>query len=527
MRKILSGGTLVCGFVLCVSATGSAQFSISVTGSPSTGYSAYASGGGQSSDCYPYDGEEPTTSVSFAGQTDQEEGYSASVGVPANYLGPGTYTANGQYSGYSGEDNNFNPCYAAGGSGSASVTVPGGVGSSTQVQGTTQPVTVIEGKPLVLSVYVGPAISYQLFTPPTGRVTLLEGKRVLVTETLTGSAANFSLPTNGIAPGTYQLTAAYDGDSSYLPSTSTALVVTVESVQQPTTLALAVTPNPLVAGDQVQLQATVTPAQEEFTPTGTVTFSAEGRVLGRASVQGGTAATLTLSSAGIAPGTYPVIAKYSGDADDLPSTSAAVPVSVVAQSATTTTVTISPSVTAVQGDTLLIAATVAQTTGDTTPAGKVNVLVNGKVISSLTLSGGTTSFNLSTNGFAAGSYVVSAAYTGSKMDQPSSSVPQSVVLLATTATLLSATPNPVTQGNLVFLTAKVSETHGQLIPTGTVTFSYQGIALGSANLGTDGSASLPVETGGLATGSYPLTATYSGDAGNNTSTSNTLDVVLQ
>lgn len=76
-----------------------------------------------------------------------------------------------------------------------------------------------------------------------------------------------------------------------------------------------------------------------------------------------------------------------------------------------------------------------------------------------------------------------------------------------TTTTLTATPNPATPGTSVTLTATVTASGSAL--SGTVAFKDGATLLGSAPL-SGGSASISINT--LSSGSHSLTATYSGDA---------------
>jgi hypothetical protein len=500
---------------------------LTVTGSQSTGYTATMTG---DADGCVDEGDVPTTSVMFAGYSTSDEGFTAAYGLPANFLGPGYYAASGSYSGFTGVDDMGNPCTSAPQSGSGGVQVPGGVGSTTTFSsGPTKPVP--EGQPVAFSVSVGPQISYVQFDSPTGTVSLLYGRETLATAMLgnaganTNAIANFSVSSQGFAPGTYAITAAYSGDSNYLPSTSAAFTVTIASPQEPTSIALIVTPNPLVVGDTVTLRGSISTSPNESNPTGTISFVADGEVLGTEAVGEGAVSILTLSSKGIAPGMYSVVAKYSGDASNLPSTSLAVPVTVEAKAGTTSAITAQPASGVVQGQSVTLQATVTQTVGNTPPGGKVQITANGAVVSTLPLSGGTASLSVSTDGLPAGNYSLAANYPGSATDEPSTSPAVPFVLLAATATNVSASPNPVTQGNTTFLTATVTETDGSAIPTGVVTFSYQGSVLGSGNLAS-GVATLPLGTSGFSSGTYSITAAYGGDSGNGAS-SGAVSLVVQ
>jgi hypothetical protein len=81
---------------------------------------------------------------------------------------------------------------------------------------------------------------------------------------------------------------------------------------------------------------------------------------------------------------------------------------------------------------------------------------------------------------------------------------------ATTTTLMTSNPS-IQSGASVTLTATVAPvTPGGATPTGTVSFSQNGTAIGSAPVQSDGTAALP--TTSLAAGTDTLTATYSGDS---------------
>jgi uncharacterized repeat protein (TIGR03803 family) len=100
------------------------------------------------------------------------------------------------------------------------------------------------------------------------------------------------------------------------------------TVGDTTSTTLAASPNPVTPPANITLTATVTRTTGSGTPTGPVKFSVGTTVLGTAKLNESGVATLAASSSGIAAGTYPVVATYSGDSDDLGSASTAVDVTV-------------------------------------------------------------------------------------------------------------------------------------------------------------------------------------------------------
>jgi uncharacterized repeat protein (TIGR03803 family) len=93
----------------------------------------------------------------------------------------------------------------------------------------------------------------------------------------------------------------------------------------------------------------------------------------------------------------------------------------------------------------------------------------------------------------------------------------------TSATTITATPNPVAVGETVALKGIV--TGSGATPTGTVKFSVGTTLLARENL-SGGTATLSASTNGYTPGAYPVVATYSGDANYNASTSATYTVTL-
>jgi hypothetical protein len=138
----------------------------------------------------------------------------------------------------------------------------------------------------------------------------------------------------------------------------------------------------------------------------------------------------------------------------------------------------------------------------------VNFSVDGGTAIPKTLSGG--SATLSTSTLGVGNHTITATYvddtnfTGSGPVSLTQRVNQD-----TTATALTASPNPSTPGQLVTFTATVTVTSGTGTPTGTVTFKDGGTTLGTGTVGVGGVATFATST--LSSGSHTITAVYGGD----------------
>jgi hypothetical protein len=140
-----------------------------------------------------------------------------------------------------------------------------------------------------------------------------------VTVLLSSQSESASISNIGIFGCTKQsVSATYNGDANYAPSTSPAL--TFAAAKQTTALALTVTPANGVQGQQVTLQATLTPsAYGSATTNGErITFTDNGVVIGRATLASGVA---VLNAVLRARGADAFQATYAGDCPFNPSTS--------------------------------------------------------------------------------------------------------------------------------------------------------------------------------------------------------------
>jgi len=339
----------------------------------------------------------------------------------------------------------------------------------------------------------------------TGSVAFKDGSTTIGTGTVNASGvATFN--TTALTPGTHQITAVYTGDADNATSASAMLSQLV--TQATTTTGLTSSANPSVIGNTVVLTATVTGTGA--TPGGTVSFYDGATLLGTVTLTSGVA---TYSATVLALGQHSITAVYSGDTDDGTSTSSTL-AQVVNQATTTTAITSS----------------LNPSPGGISVTFSAAVSTNGSGLTgTVTFKDGTTvlaAVTLATNGSASytdtlltvGTHPITAIYSGNTNNATSTGALSQVVQLATTSTVMTATPSPATYGTTVTLTAAV--TGNGATPTGTITFKDGAITLGTASLNGVGIASIATST--LAVGSHTLTAAYSGDSLDNSSTSNTV-----
>jgi hypothetical protein len=353
------------------------------------------------------------------------------------------------------------------------------------------------GRPVTLTAVVVPGHS----GTPTGTVTFYDGAGALGTVAL--SSGESVLNTSKLSMGSHSLTAAYNGDATFDPSTSPVVTQRVETA---TTATLASSLNPSTYGQTVTFTATVN-SNIGAPPNGeTVTFKQGSTVLGTGTLSGGLA---SFSTSTLPAGTDSITAVYAGDSTFAGSTSKAV--SQVVNKATTTTALISSQNPSSFNQSVTFTATVsAEFSG--TPTGSVTFKNGTTTLKTVTLSGGVA--KLTTTTLAVGTESITAVYNGnsSLLTSTSGALSQVVNQASTTATLASSL-NPSNFGQSVTFTAKVSAQFGGTV-TGTVTFMDGTTSLATVNLGS-GVARFTTST--LAKGTHNITATYNGSTDFSTS----------
>ena len=130
-------------------------------------------------------------------------------------------------------------------------------------------------------------------------------------------------------------------------------------------------------------------------------------------------------------------------------------------------------------------------------------------------------------GFAVGTHVLTAVYSGDATHSGSTSAPVTVTVLpiattkVQTVTMLTSSVDPATSGQSVTFTANVEAASGSVAaPTGVVTFLDGSTVLGTQTLVGSGVASF--STSALSVGNHAITASYGGDANSVASVSSVL-----
>ena len=434
--------------------------------------------------------EAPYTGSSLIGTAQLTNG-TASLTITAPPNG-GNYMILADYGGDSSNNGSGSPAVP--------LTISAGTVPVVTVSSSQNPAPV--NTPVTLTATVTPPAG--LFAQPTGSVEFDDGGSKLGTANLAGSTAQF--PVSFATSGTHTITAKYLGDINFAPTTSPALLETVNTVS---TVSLATSAASLPFGQQLRLTATVSPNSA----TGTVNFLDTGTnlSLGTAALSGG-AAVLTLSN--LPAGTHTIQASYSGDNANAPATSAPLTQSITqATPAITVSSTANPTTV---GEFIVFNISFTPVS----PGATLSVMDGQTVLSTVTpTSAGAASYT--TSSLPAGSHAISVVWAGdANVAAGSSAVLTETVQSSTTVTL--AGPTTLTYGQPATFTATVSPSAA----TGIVQFNDGGTLLGAPTL-SGGSASVTVPN--LTVGTHLVVATYEGDGvyiPNNTSLSVTVNKVV-
>jgi uncharacterized repeat protein (TIGR03803 family) len=344
---------------------------------------------------------------------------------------------------------------------------------------------------------------------PTGTVIFFAGSTALGSATLANGSA--SLSTSSLSAGSHSITAAYQGSGAFEPSTSSPLkqVVNVST----TKTAVTTSGSPSFVGQPVTFSATVTDIYGAIPDGELVTFYDDGTAIGTGTTAGGVA-TFTTSS--LTAKTHTVKATYAGDGVFKPSSGTVMQVVDKYPTTTALSSSLNPSN---YGQTVTFTATVTPT-GPYPLTGKV-VFKDGTIwIGAATLSSGVATHTKSN--LAVGTHSITATYDGDAFNGKSvSAAITQTVSQASLSMVLTSTPNPSTLGKSVKFTATLTSNGG--VPAGQpVTFSYNGVTLGTANV-NKGVATFSTTT--LPRGSDPVTAAYAGSVDYSSASASVTQVV--
>lgn len=325
----------------------------------------------------------------------------------------------------------------------------------------------------------------------TGTVALSYNGTSWTTPTLSNgsvSATGF----NGIPAGTYNIAAAYSGDTyNYPESASTTLTI----LKATPSVSVVCSPNPIVyGGGNSTCVATVTAGA-----TGTVSFFANGGAWTTVALSGNTASATGWGGASWAAGSYPVAVTYNGDGNFNPASNS----STITISKASPTVSVSCSPNPITYGTQTTHCTTTVSGGAT---GTLAWTINGSAWATSTLSGGSASAG-GFNGSAAGSYTIVVSYSGDANNNAESGSTTLTISKEVPSVTVSCSPNPFTYYSVTTCTASVSEG-----ATGSVAWTLNGATWTTSTLSSGKATAEGLS--GYKVGTYTVLASYQGDTDN-------------
>ncbi|MFM2106619.1 MAG: hypothetical protein RL338_1651, partial [Chloroflexota bacterium] len=357
------------------------------------------------------------------------------------------------------------------------------------------------GQLITLSASVAPADA-------TGTIDFTENGVSLGTCVLTSGACSIQRST--LSAGSHSILAEYRGDANHLESTSGAIIQIVTAA--PTATSISSNLPSATYGQTIRFTVTVVNTATAPVPAGTIAVSDGTTPVGSCTVN--PSGTCEVATTSLVSGTRSISAHFYPASGNFARSDSA-PITQTIVSGTQTTLSVTPS-TSTYGATTTFTISVAAFDG-TTPTGNVTVSEGTATIGGCTLSAASCSFTRSD--LTTGAHSYTGRYLGDTFRTASSGSGSNTVTRAATQTTISTSNANAGYGETVTFTVTVTNTQTAPVPTGTVSVSDGGVAIGSCSLS---SGSCTVATSSLSAGTHAITAAYAATTNFAASTSSTL-----
>ncbi len=350
---------------------------------------------------------------------------------------------------------------------------------------------------------------------PTGTVTFAIDGASTTTGPLTAGVATFT--TSSLPRGPHNISATYSGDANFATSTA-SLLQTVQG--QPSTTTLTASALSVPANTPITLTATTT-IQGGTAPdlTRLQITDENGQIVPLTPTSANTVTTAKTFT----PGTHTVTATFAGDTTAEPSTSLPLTITV-APYPTTVTLAFTPSP-ALAYVPILATATVSFATPSAALPGIVTFTTGGRTLGSATVLVGSPNALLQLS-LPAGTYPITATYTGSNPAAASATTTATLVVQKAPVVLAFLPPLPpaIPQSKSATFNASFHDTSttATLFATGPIVPTIDGVAQPALPLAT----ALTYTVSGLAPGTHLIALTYPGDANFLPSTTAVIPLVI-
>lgn len=329
----------------------------------------------------------------------------------------------------------------------------------------------------------------------------------LGTATVNGGGAAV-LSSGILSVGSHTITCSYSPTGLFDPSSGNGSLTVNKATP---TVTVSFSPEPSYPGDVVAISATVS-GVSTAQPTGTVTFVVDGVSAGTAALTSGVA---VLSHEFTSVANHTVVATYSGDGNYVSVSGTGTHSVVKLPTTSTVTATPNPAIGTIQSVTIQSVTTFPDvqlgSANQRLPlTGTVQFFDGGVLIGNATIDGTTELAVITVPSLTVGTHSFTASYSGDPNYLPSASVNGAFTLTAVAPVSgLSVFGNTDTNVNAsVSYSAMVVNPLNQPQPSGTVTWSLDGLALGTSQVSANGTTSF--STTFPAPGTYSLVATFAG-----------------
>jgi hypothetical protein len=363
---------------------------------------------------------------------------------------------------------------------------------------------------------------------PEGTVAVYNSSTELCSATLYSissysARATCSLTAHELAGGAYDdVFASYSpgtpssSNSSFTYGTSSSTPVQAFSVGSASTTrtTVAESPTKVTYGDESAslFSVTVTTHDGAAVPNGEKVTVHVGAIRCTTALKEGKG-TCRVAKTALPAGSYPVSATYGGDANLRGSSGSSVSRLAVSKDTARISVSESPAkMTYGHESASLISVAVTTRYGEAVPNGETVTVHVGPVTCTAVLKGDNGTCTIANNALPVGSHPVLATY-GGDANLRGSSVSELTVSKDTTRTKVSESPTSVTYGHesASVFSVTVTTHYGEMVPNGETVTVYVGPATCTAVL-KGGNGTCTIANNALPVGSYPVQATYGGDA---------------
>jgi Bacterial Ig-like domain (group 3)/FG-GAP-like repeat len=344
---------------------------------------------------------------------------------------------------------------------------------------------------------------------PTGSVSCSADSSSLGSGSVVGGGT-VTLSSGVMSVGSHPIACNFVPTGTFDPSSGGTTEVVTKATPK---VQVAFSPEPSYPGDVVTITAAVSGVSAAV-PTGSVAFAVDGTNVGTAQLSGGVA-TLAYEFTTVA--NHNVVATYNGDGNYF--TANGTGIHSVVKLPTTTTVSATPKpgigglqTVTIQSVSIFPDVALGSANKRLPMTGTVQFFDGGVSLGSVPINGTTELATLSLPSMTVGDHSLTATYSGDPNYLPSSAAAGAFIeTLVPPISGVSVTGNAnVATGSSVTFAAMVVNPLKQPQPTGTVTWSSNGVALGTSQVASDGTSSYTAAF--PAPGIYTLVASYQGES---------------